>query len=141
VLEPLSGYLALAARLSGSTEAALCGGWNFGPAVDGNACVRELVEAFLAAWGGGRWEDKSDPAQPHETTMLRLSIEKAVMQLNWRPAWSFRETIGRTAQWYREYHESRGGDMHKACLRDICEYVEASRPADTEPGSQPARAA
>ncbi|RME55949.1 CDP-glucose 4,6-dehydratase, partial [Candidatus Parcubacteria bacterium] len=55
VLEPLSGYLWLAARQwehPGSFE----GGWNFGPVGTGNVDVQGIVELVIAAWGSGNWQ-------------------------------------------------------------------------------------
>jgi CDP-glucose 4,6-dehydratase len=129
VLEPLCGYLTLAAQMLGCDDPTLCDGWNFGPFIEGNATVQDLVEAFCAAWGQGRWEDHSDPKQPHEANTLRLSIEKAITRLNWRPVWMFQDTILRTANWYREYYNDSQGGMFRACVRDIEAYVEAANVA------------
>ena len=53
------------------------------------------------------------PSSPVPADLLRLSIEKAVMQLGWRPVWAFRETIRQTAAWYRKFYEgSRGAIRH-----------------------------
>ena len=57
VLEPLSGYLTLAAKMLSSNEAQWCSGWNFGPRTGDEATVRELVTRFCAAWGGGALEE------------------------------------------------------------------------------------
>lgn len=122
VLEPLGGYLTLAAKMLASDEPSLCDGWNFGPNQDGNATVRELVEQFCATWGSGSWQDLSDPNQPHEACLLRLSIEKAIAHLGWRPAWDFERTIQHTAAWYRAFEQARGRSMRDACLADIAAY-------------------
>src|SRR5581483_1091276 len=79
VLEPLSGYLTLGARLLGvgGTPADHCEAWNFGPAPDGVRTVRDVVEAMRAAWGGGRWEPVAPEPAIHERAVLRLAIDKA----------------------------------------------------------------
>jgi CDP-glucose 4,6-dehydratase len=110
VLEPLGGYLLLGARMATgdvAARAALCDAWNFGPAPEAARPVRDLVDLLIASWGEGRWEDRSDPSAPHEGAVLRLAIDKAVAHLGWRPRWDFRETIARTAAWYRAF--LRGG--------------------------------
>ena len=124
VLEPLGGYLTLAAKMLVSDDPRYCDGWNFGPDQDGNASVRELVERFCAAWGSGSWDDMSDKNQPHEACLLRLSIEKAVSHLGWRPVWTFEQTIEHAARWYHEFHRAPGLSMRESCLRDIAEYSE-----------------
>lgn len=131
VLEPLSGYLTVAANMIESDDPRLCDAWNFGPNPEATAAVQTLVETFCNVWGDGRWKDMSDPSQLHEANMLRLSIEKAVALLNWRPTWGFKETIERTAQWYRDYYETREGNMHDRCLRDIAAYEEKSQNANS----------
>ena len=129
VLEPLSGYLTLAARLLASDEPGWCEAWNFGPLPGDDIPVRQLVDLFVTAWDQGgvgvspaRWEDKSDPHQPHEAGLLRLSIDKAIARLGWRPRWNVAEAVRRTATWYRQAHCATGADMRRACLDDIAAY-------------------
>ena len=124
VLEPLSGYLTLAAAMLERPGATWCDGWNFGPATGTELPVGRLVDAFVAAWGSGRWEDRSDPAQPHEASILRLSIEKAGWELGWRPRWSCEQMIERTARWYRDVL-CGGADARAACEADIEAYGES----------------
>src|SRR2546422_232039 len=77
VLECLSGYLWLAARLGQeSKNSRLAGAFNFGPEPSARQPVRRLVEEILQDWPG-QWVDGSDPKAPHEATLLSLSIEKA----------------------------------------------------------------
>ena len=55
VLEPLSGYLELGARLLEAGQR-FAGAWNFGPTDAGeDREVRWVVDRFLAAWGHGTW--------------------------------------------------------------------------------------
>jgi CDP-glucose 4,6-dehydratase len=122
VLEPLGGYLTLAARMLASNDPRFCDGWNFGPNQEGNASVSQLVDQFCAAWGGGSWDDTSDKKQPHEACLLRLSIEKAASYLGWRPVWTLEQTIRHTAHWYREFQRAPHQSMRESCLRDIAAY-------------------
>jgi CDP-glucose 4,6-dehydratase len=136
VLEPLGGYLALAARLrealvgapSGDADSleALCSAFNFGPAPESNRSVREVVDEVLRHWPGS-WEDCSDPKAPHEATLLCLSIEKARRLLAWQPRWDFRETVARTVLWYRD--EGHRGARALASLQ-ISDYS-STAPADS----------
>lgn len=103
VLDPLTGYLALASALLGrhrlSPEAA-SQGWNFGPLPTQCHTVLDLVSAFAAPFDGLSWSvESAQPSMP-EAQQLRLSIDKTVSRLGWRPQWHFEETVGRTAQWY-----------------------------------------
>ncbi len=56
VLEPLSGYLTLAARMLGSDDPRWCDAWNFGPLPGDEMPVGRLVDSFVAAWGAGPLE-------------------------------------------------------------------------------------
>jgi CDP-glucose 4,6-dehydratase len=129
VLEPLSGYLLLGARLMGvDTDAPerFCEPWNFGPHLDDARTVREVVEAVIREWGAGEWEDRQDPAAPHEAGLLRLSIEKAQARLGWLPRWRFDETFRRTVAWYRAYQEgTRGEALRALTVGQIHEYMES----------------
>ena len=115
VLEPLSGYLALAAAMLEKPGPRWCGGWNFGPAAGGDVTVRELVEIFIDAWGSGSWEDVHDPRAPIETHVLRLAIDKAVAELPWRPRVAPVDAIRRTAAWFRSFTAA------PAAARGLCE--------------------
>ena len=126
VLEPLSGYLTLAAAMLEGPEAKWASGWNFGPASGTELPVGELASAFVEAWGSGEWIDQSTPNQPHEASILRLSIEKAGWELGWRPRWSCDEMVKRTAQWYRSVL-CEGADARKACEADIEAYGDVMR--------------
>lgn len=119
VLEPLSGYLTLAAKMLASEDARWCSGWNFGPRAGDEATVEELVTRLCAAWGGGKWKDMSDRNAPHEAGILRLSIDKATWVMKWRPTWELQKTVERTAQWYRRFYETPGESMREACNADL----------------------
>lgn len=104
VLEPLSGYLTLASRLT--TDPEMIGeAFNFGPAADQNHSVQELLEEMRRHWPGGAWQDVSDPGAVHEAGLLKLCCDKALHQLGWQPLLRFPETVAMTAHWYRSFHE------------------------------------
>jgi CDP-glucose 4,6-dehydratase len=123
VLEPLSGYLLLGARLLGPAAAAHAEAWNFGPRDLDARPVRQVAEALVAAWGSGSWEDRRDPAAPHEAGVLRLDIGKAILRLGWAPRWGFEETMRRTVEWYRACHQGAGPEALAAlCAGQIEEH-------------------
>lgn len=122
VLEPLSGYLTLAAALyAGKDEFA--GGWNFGPLPASALTVREVVEAVIAAWGSGEWQGPRDGvAGPHEAHFLRLDITKAAEVLGWSPVWDAARAIRETTEWYRDFDGgASAAELTEACVR---RYVE-----------------
>jgi CDP-glucose 4,6-dehydratase len=125
VLEPLTGYLALAAAMLAKPDPAWCSGWNFGPAAGDDITVRELAEIFIDAWGSGSWEDRHDPRAPIETHVLRLAIDKALSALPWRPSLAGRDAIHRTAAWYRSF-ASDPSAARVLCEADIIAYESAT---------------
>jgi len=118
VLEPLGGYLRLAECLA-TADCSYASSFNFGPEVEGNRSVRELVETVLKRWPGD-WKDLSDSAAPHEAGRLHLQIDKAYHQLGWQPCWDFSTTVVRTVAWYRAVLE--GERALECCLKDLEAY-------------------
>lgn len=143
VLEPLSGYLALAARLAAGADVASA--FNFGPGNDGNRSVAQLVTEMLQHWPG-EWEDRSEANAVHEAGLLQLSIDKAQALLGWSPVWNFRSAVKATADWYRRAHESpaEARRFTQAQIRRYCadafeqKLSWASEPA-VEPSSRASR--
>lgn len=118
VLEPLGGYLLLAEKLATGGDA-LCTAFNFGPALEANRSVRELVQTALTHWPGSL-QSLFDPQAPHEAGRLHLQIDKAHHQLGWQPSWSFATAVERTVAWYRAVHE--GASPLERCLADLKAY-------------------
>ena len=122
VLEPLGGYLRLAKALTASVSVATA--FNFGPQLDANRCVSDLVEEALKHWPG-RWQDQSDPSAPHEANLLNLVIDKAHHQLGWAPRWDFSSTVERTVNWYRRVQEGQASAL-ECCRDDLAAYLTPS---------------
>jgi len=104
VLEPLTGYLWLAAVLAHRRDFA--GAWNFGPMMTSHKSARIMIERLISEWGDGDWIDVSGEGDRGleftEPPSLKLNIEKSQEQLSWRPVWNFRQAIARTAEWYKQ---------------------------------------
>lgn len=122
VLEPLGGYLALAEALAEPVNGlAMAEAFNFGPHLEANRPVQELVEQALLHWPG-TWIDASNSLAPHEAGLLNLVVDKAHHRLGWSPRWDFQTTIARTLQWYRRVIEM-GDDPLACCLDDLTNYL------------------
>ena len=122
VLEPLSGYLGLAAalwedRLPQAGPAAAAGAWNFGPGPDCLVTVREVVEATVRAWGAGEWRAaEGAEGAPHEAGLLVLDAGRAAREIGWRPAWDADQAVEETVRWYKAC--TAGADA--AALAALC---------------------
>ena len=99
VLEPLSGYLALAeglVRAPGKTPRAV----NFGPDPASFCTVREVVDSFGARFAGKPGWVRDPAPQPTEAQALTLSSVLAAQSLGWQPKLGIRESLSWTADWY-----------------------------------------
>jgi CDP-glucose 4,6-dehydratase len=122
VLEPLSGYLWLAAGLSGvpgSKNTELCSAFNFGPGSEANRTVAELVEEILRHWAG-QWEDKSTQNAAHEARLLQVASDKAHALLRWSPVWQFSKCVQQTVEWYRSPDEKKS-ELTRTQIAGYCE--------------------
>jgi CDP-glucose 4,6-dehydratase len=102
VLEPLSGYLLLGAKLS-AEPLTYGGAWNFGPYAEDNKTVGELVAAATAIWGEGQYVYPALTNQPHEAGLLKLDISKATSVLGWHPHYQAEQAITETINWYKTF--------------------------------------
>ena len=120
VLEPLSGYLALAEQLWVQSQA-FAEGWNFGPRHDDAKPVQWLTSRLAEEWGGGaRWECDRN-VHPHEAAYLSLDISKARERLGWEPSWDLATALTKTVDWHRACMS--GEDMRALCAAQIADYV------------------
>ncbi|MCB1791378.1 MAG: CDP-glucose 4,6-dehydratase [Gammaproteobacteria bacterium] len=122
VLEPLSGYLLLAERLTDEPRQ-FAEGWNFGPADSDARPVSWIVERLTAARVGASWQLDSEP-QLHEANHLKLDSSKARTRLSWRPRWQLETALSMTGDWHDAWRN--GEDMHAVTLAQIAVYLESA---------------
>ena len=120
VLEPLSGYLTLAANLL-VDDSLRCEAFNFGPPADQNYSVLDLLEQMKLHWADATWRDVTDPDAVYEAGLLKLCCDKALYRLGWKPLLSFEENIAMTASWYRTFYYSNT-DTYTLTQSQIAEY-------------------
>jgi len=102
VLEPLGGYMLLAANLR--TRKELHGeAFNFGPNAFDNYSVQSLVESLAMKWGSVKWSAISERSLEKEAGLLKLNCDKALFHLSWRPRLTFEQTLDWTATWYLQF--------------------------------------
>lgn len=118
VLEPISGYLLLAAALR-DNPSAYGGSWNFGPSTANVRTVQEVADGISAALGLERAVPVPSTRGVHEAQLLQLNCDKAHQLLNWFPRWDVDKTIDATAQWYRALRDGQDArDITAAQIRD-----------------------
>jgi len=119
VLEPLSGYLALAQALV-RAPAAAPRAVNFGPDPASFCPVRDVVDAFSARFAGKPGWGRDTAAHPPEAQALTLSSRLAERALGWRPRLGIAESLAWTADWYRAH--AAGEDMLRFSEAQIARY-------------------
>jgi CDP-glucose 4,6-dehydratase len=103
VLEPLAGYLSLAAEI------------NFALQEADNSRLDQLCSAFNLNLNA-----------PYEAHRLTLASEKAERILGWRPVWSFEESVQNTIEWYRTA-EQPANQMQKFTQEQIAAFARGFR--------------
>ncbi len=120
VLEPLSGYLMLGKGLyEGKT--CLSGAYNFGPNNESFVTVEKLLNHAIKILGKGVYEINPDKSNKHESSLLKLDINKADILLNWRPKLCLKENLELTFNWYKSYYK-KSGDIVKITNQQINNY-------------------
>lgn len=108
VLEPLGGYLWLAAKLLEEAPHLRGEAFNFGPAAHVCASVEELLREMARTWQGVGWEvDPAAAKAKAEASLLKLNCDKALARLSWQAVLSFEETATMTAGWYSDFYSGR----------------------------------
>jgi len=101
VLEPISGYLLLAARLY-ANPADYEGAWNFGPPSSEVRTVLEVAEHIVERYGQGSITTDIIENKHHEAQLLQLNCDKAHQCLGWYPRWEVKHTLNMTSDWYKK---------------------------------------
>ena len=123
VLEPLSGYLALGARLWQRPEGVNGEAFNFGPDASVNQTVAVLLQAMVDRWPDVHWQVAQGCENfGREAKLLKLSSEKAAFHLQWRATLQFLETVALTIDWYRAWAEDRSDlcELSTGQINDYC---------------------
>jgi hypothetical protein len=66
---------------------------------------------------------KIAPAQFHEAGLLKLSCDKALYSLRWRPTLDFPQTAELTASWFNAYYQQPDADMLSLTQAQMANYV------------------
>ncbi|MDP3992354.1 MAG: CDP-glucose 4,6-dehydratase [Nanoarchaeota archaeon] len=122
VLEPISGYLMLGAKLL--EDKSFAEAWNFGPKDGKKTDCEEIVQKAADLWGSGSYVTGNN-AEEKESKVLRLNSDKSIFRLKWNPVYSLDEALEQTLGWYRKWFENKdkGIDMYDHCLHQINRYI------------------
>lgn len=121
VLDPLCGYILLAENFVKTKWDNNLNCLNFGPLIDSNQTVENLVHEAFGVWHGS-WEKTSSENQLYESTDLRLAIDKAYKTLGWHPRLDFKSSVEMTIEWYKSFYENPD-NARRYCENDINKFL------------------
>lgn len=106
VLDPLSGYILLAYKLSYIKE--INGeAFNFGPNFKNEINVLELIKNIGRNYHFSKIKLKNKGNKLHESKFLALNCQKAKKLLNWKSTVNFKTNIKWTSEWYLNYYHNK----------------------------------
>lgn len=120
VLDCLYGYMTLSQfaydqpKLNGES-------FNFGPNESEMMKVEKVIQLFIEKFGQGSYKIQESPSLHEEKTLL-LDVTKANKVLGWKPIYNYATTIQTTAQWYKDYFDSK--NMVDATLGQIQSFTD-----------------
>jgi CDP-glucose 4,6-dehydratase len=153
VLEPLSGYLWVGAKLLKEPVGTYSKAWNFGPKETYGVAVGEVANLMVKHWGSGEWKDVGSEKDRKESNLLMLDWSAARKYLGWSPIYAIDETVGEVVDWFREYDRQKKSptemNMYQKCIEQIDRYtkkaqslgLEWSKDVGSEAESQPTQTA
>lgn len=119
VLEPLTGYLTLAAKLF-TEGATFAQGWNFGPEDSDARNVQWITRTICEYWGDQSTYEIDTNPQPHEANYLKLDCSKAKAELTWYPKWNIETTLKSIVDWNKAYLS--GKNIREVTIHQINQY-------------------
>ena len=102
VFEPIIGYLMLAIKLS-KNPIKQSESWNFGPELDDNKTVQEIIDLFITE--GLKININYHNEKKYEAKFLSLNINKSKKFLNWKPKWKSEFAVKKTIGWYMRFYD------------------------------------
>lgn len=119
VLEPLTGYLTLAAKLY-IEGAAFASAWNFGPNDSDAQNVEWITKTICELWGEGASYEVDTNPQPHEANYLKLDCSKAKVELDWIQKWNIHQALESIVKWNKAWLS--GENMRDVTIQHIKQY-------------------
>ena len=122
VLNPLSGYLALAQSLCGPDADEAARAFNFGPRPRDALTVLEIVSRLDGVLESALGYELDGLVNPPEAARLQLDSTAAERLLGWRPRWNLDEALARVAAWHESHR--RGEDMRAVGLAQLTDFAD-----------------
>ena len=123
VLEPLSGYLLLGAKMY-ENGVLYSDAWNFGPLDSDIITVEEIVKKIISYWGSGKYRIEASSKNLHEAKLLKLDCSKAHSIIGWHSIYDINESLKKTVEWYKMYYNGiKNKELYDFTVSQIIEYT------------------
>ena len=66
-----------------------------------------MVVKSIKCWGAGMFNIELNSNNPHEAGLLKLDINKALNDLNWKPILTAQAAVELTINWYKNYYNKK----------------------------------
>ena len=120
VIEPIFGYLKLAEKMFSGKK--FSGAWNFGPNINNNLKVLELVN-YCKKTLSSKSKIMIKKSNLYESTHLSLNSQKSSKYLGWKTILSAKEAIKFSLDWYKLYFKTKSSkEIIKLSLNQIQTY-------------------
>ena len=122
VLEPLSGYLLLGAKLL-NKEKHYADAWNFGPSYDEHYSVEDVIIQIQKHWKKIEFDLVKNKNAYHEANLLKLDCSKAQKELKWKTVWDINKALEATSKWYFSYYRTSKKEIYELSKNDLLSYL------------------
>lgn len=102
VMEPLTGYLALAEKLY-NEPSIYADSWNFGPEEHDVQSVGWIADFIINRWHQPASWILEEGNHLHEANYLKLDSAKSKALLGWQPRWNLEKGLQETVEWYQAF--------------------------------------
>lgn len=128
VMEPLHGYITLAAHLK-QNDSLNGQSFNFGPRAEQNQTVLDLIDKLSKYYN---FESKDHAYEYvkakrfYEAHLLKLNCDKALHYLNWQANLNYLQTVKFVGEWYARFY-AQNENMFDFTLSQIAEYEKVAQ--------------
>ena len=107
VLEVVRGYIQCGIQSKKHKQIMNGEAFNFGPKINQNKTVIQLVKEMKTHWKKVKWKIKKDKTKKKESKLLKLNSLKSKKVLSWEPVLTFKDSVKLTTLWYKNYYSKK----------------------------------
>ena len=125
VLEPIGAYLYLGSLLLKNQKKINFHSFNIGPKKNVNQKVIEVIKNVKMKLKNLKYSISRDKSKK-EAKLLRLNCSKIYKYTQWRPIYSFKESVANTTLWYENFYK-KNQNNYKFSINQIINYVNTAQ--------------